>query len=213
MAEDKSFNLHDVTTLNGYNLMECISAFQKCVRRSDPDGAVYWAAEAAKSGYIGFVWKRLFIILNEDVCPMNNPGLAADIWALFQSVEFYKKKGKTEIENLALTGAIIRLAMAKKSRVTVHQAITYFSMPKDGRPIPDSALDRHTARGRKLKRGWDHFFEEASLLQDSTPAGHVTVPPDPYERGVRIWLEAGEPGKQPDNWSPGQASQTGLFNK
>ena len=30
--------------------------------------------------------------------------------------------------------------------------------------IPDHALDAHTSRGKSLKRGMKHFYEEARLL-------------------------------------------------
>lgn len=30
--------------------------------------------------------------------------------------------------------------------------------------IPDMALDKHNERGRRLRRGWAHFFDEGTQL-------------------------------------------------
>jgi len=86
-----------------------------------------------------------------------------------------------------------KVAVAKKSRVGVHATITHFNMPKDMRPIPDHALDRHTIQGKRMGRNWDFFFDVASVLEN---IDGTRVEPDPYEAGVREWLQAGEPHKQ-----------------
>ena len=33
-------------------------------------------------------------------------------------------------------------------------------------PIPDYAYDKHSRKGRTMGRGWDHFFEEGSRLEN-----------------------------------------------
>jgi replication-associated recombination protein RarA len=213
MAEERKFNWHELKTLHGYNLAEVASAMQKAIRRSNVDDAIYWATELHKSGYSKYVWKRLFVILNEDIsaAASENQGLWADAWALFQMVEHYNKEAKKngkqgEVETLGFTNFVIKLAMAKKGREGVHATITHFNMPRDMRPIPDYALDRHTIRGKSLKQNtWDYFFEEASKLMD---VGDFEVEPDPYQAGVHKWLNEGQPDKQPEG-----GSQPDLFGE
>src|SRR4051794_35659972 len=53
-------------TSRGYDAREVVSALQKSIRRSDPDAALYWGVELARSGYGAWLWKRLRIIAVED---------------------------------------------------------------------------------------------------------------------------------------------------
>ena len=48
--------------------------------------------------------------------------------------------------------------------------------------IPDHALDMHTARGRRMGRGKQHFLEEAGRLENETLE-------DPYfAEGASAWM-------------------------
>lgn len=64
----------------------------------------------------------------------------------------------------------MKLCRAKKGRI-VDWALLYHWGCHDKilRPIPDFAFDKHNERGRKMKRGWGHFFEEGSKLEECTP--------------------------------------------
>jgi replication-associated recombination protein RarA len=154
-------------TPGGYAVGEVASAMQKCIRRGLSDDALFWATELDLAGFGEYAWKRLRIITSEDV------GLAdqlapATIQALYQSwLDQRKKKDSRHApERLFLVHAVLYLAKAKKHRIVDHALVVMYEGRRDPRPIPDFALDRHTQRGRTAKRGWAHWWEEGSRLEN-----------------------------------------------
>ncbi|WP_162941566.1 hypothetical protein [Desertimonas flava] len=142
-------------TLRGFALGEVVSALQKAVRRGDVAQSVAWCAELDQSGFGNYAWKRLLIIMSEDIGPAWPEGPAV-IAALRRSWDEYiegAKGRKGGSERIFITHAAILLARAPKSRI-VDEAIwaTY------GRPepmfgeIPDEALGVFTQRGRSMGR-------------------------------------------------------------
>jgi len=73
-------------SIRGYDMFEVVSAYQKAIRRSDVDAAIYWGAEAHRSGFAAWIWKRLRIIVSED-CGPAAPGLPADVHALYSTAK------------------------------------------------------------------------------------------------------------------------------
>ena len=174
-------------TRSGHRLDEATSALQKAIRRSDLDGACYWAAEMMDR-YPHHVWRRLRTITSEDV-GIAEPVMPAVIAALHQAFE-RERAEKRGNGTLALMHAVILLARAKKSRLVNHALIVHTTAPEH-RDVPDAALDRHTKTGRKMGRGMTHFFEEAALLADPE-TGELTAEgsiPDPYLDRARKALE------------------------
>jgi hypothetical protein len=70
-------------TKNDYAADEVISAIQKCIRRSDVEGTVFWLTEANVSGYGAWCWRRLFTIVSEDV-GLAEPLAPTVLWSLYQ---------------------------------------------------------------------------------------------------------------------------------
>ena len=67
---------------------------------------------------------------------------------------------------------------------------------KKRKEIPDVAKDIHTRSGEILGRGWDHFFEECTILLDGLP-----IDADPYKESAvdkvnRDIPRVGEEGSQ-----------------
>lgn len=153
------------TTPAGYNCGEVASAMQKCIRRGLEEQALFWATELDLAGFGEYVWKRLRIIASEDV-GLADHSAAPTILALYQSwLEQRKKKDTRHApERLFLVHAVIYLANTPKSRLVDHALVAMYEAPRPRRGIPDFALDRHTARGRKLRRGWKHFWEVGARL-------------------------------------------------
>ena len=173
---------HNTITQKGYDFGEASSALQKSIRRGLEEEALYWATELDKSGFGEYVWKRLKIIASEDVGLAWAAGPAV-VQGLYHSwLEQKKKKDETHYpERLFLVHAVILLARAPKSRVVDHALGCFYNNDGDKRPIPDYAFDKHTMRGRRLGRGFEHFFKEASNSENEAPI------PDPYrERAERI---------------------------
>jgi replication-associated recombination protein RarA len=161
-------------TKNGYEFFEVASAFQKSVRRGLLDDAIYWAVELVESGNSEYLWKRIFIIVSEDI-GIAEPTMPATIEALYQQFLRQAKKtkaskDKNEPERLFIVHAVVAIVRAKKSRLVDWLLIYHFSEHSNIRKlVPDYAIDKHTQRGRSLKRGFKHFFEEGSKLANHYP--------------------------------------------
>jgi replication-associated recombination protein RarA len=178
-------SLYKVTTVNGHLLPEVVSALQKCIRRGLMDDALYWAVDMYVTGYDEYCWKRLRIMASEDVGPAE-PNLPATIAALYATYTDLKKK-KDEAhapQRLMLVHAVILLAQARKNRIVDHALIHHFgNHAKLKRAIPDCALDKHTAAGKRLGRGAEHFCAEGIKLANESGD-------DPYRELARQTLTA-----------------------
>jgi replication-associated recombination protein RarA len=157
-------------TISGHESAEVVSALQKCIRRGQVDQALHWAVELDRSGYGAWCWKRLRIICSEDVGPAWPEG-PATIDALYRTWLDLRKKAddKQAPWRLQLVHAVYLLASAPKSRVVDWALITHYAADAPKRDIPDVALDKHTARGKRLKRGWSHFFDAGTVLSPHAP--------------------------------------------
>lgn len=166
-------------TPGGYKCEEVASALQKCIRRGLESAALYWATELDLAGFGEYVWKRLRIISSEDIGAAN-PAITIEIRALYENWKDLRKKGDARHapERLFLVDAVIRLSRSTKSREVDHALIVHYEGQRPKQPIPDFALDRHTSRGRRLGRGYAHFFDEGAKLYPKSST-------DQYERQAR----------------------------
>lgn len=185
-------------TITGYQFGEVASALQKSVRRGLGEQAVWWAVELDRSGYGEYAWKRIRIIASEDI-GLADTQAAILIRSLYENWKDQraKKDRKHEPERLFLIHAVLYLAAAPKSRMVDWTLIATYGDRDSGprREIPDFARDKHTAAGRRMDRGWDHFFDEASRLEPHAEEDgeaamrdrarkHATQPRDTDEHGV-----------------------------
>lgn len=162
---------YDIKTINGYDFFECSSALQKSIRRGLEEEAMFWAVELFNSNFAEYVWKRIRIITCEDI-GLANPHLPATINALYQfhKEQAKKKDDKNQPERLFLTQAILILCRSEKSRMIDWTLLHSWNCHQyELRPIPDYAYDRHNEKGRKLGRGWGHFFNEGTKLHPHQP--------------------------------------------
>jgi replication-associated recombination protein RarA len=159
---------YEVKTKNGYDFFECSSAFQKCVRRGLEADAIFWAVELDISNFHEYLWKRMKIITSEDI-GFANPTIPVLIASLYKNyMDLLKKKDTTNFpERLFLIHAVIALCRSPKSRLIDWLTVeNYICHDQKFRPIPDFALDKHTRKGKALKRSWKHFFDEGILLEN-----------------------------------------------
>lgn len=152
-------------TERGYDFFEASSALQKSIRRGLDEDSVFWAFEFVPK-YETYIWKRLKVILNEDI-GIANPGLIPILDALEN--QYYQSR-----DTLALTNAVLLMARSPKTRIACHLSIVMEqnrtqNLPK--RPIPDYALDMHTARGRMKGRGYKEFRADGAQLQNKAEVG------------------------------------------
>jgi replication-associated recombination protein RarA len=163
-------------TVHGYPLDEVASSLQKLIRRGMSDEAIWMAIELNESGFGAYAWRRLLVIVSEDIGLADHHAPVL-VNALYQmSVELYKaakarttgaeQKERVRWNEESLTHAIWYLARAQKSRELCDQyaAITLRMKKGERLEIPDFALDMHTARGRAMGRGIDHFNDEGDKL-------------------------------------------------
>lgn len=150
------------STIGGYKCEEVTSALQKCIRRGLEEDALFWATELDLSNFGEYVWKRLKIIASEDIGLEENSSRAILVRALYENWSEQRKKADTRHapERLFLVHAVIALCRSFKSRSVDNALIVFYEGERKKRSIPDFALDRHTSRGRRMRRGWHHFFTE-----------------------------------------------------
>lgn len=159
---------YNLTTKHGYSFWEVTSAFQKAIRRCDEDQAMFWAVELYESNYAKYVWKRMLIMSSEDV-GLGDGDVNTRVWNLFQTYNYLVGlKDKNLPEKLPFTQAVLQLVHAKKSRY-VDLAITVYweKVEREKYEIPDYAFDMHTYRGKRMGRGRDFFYQEASKINNT----------------------------------------------
>lgn len=157
------------------------SALQKAVRDGDEAAAVYWV----KQLYFAHrkVWKKLHVFAAEDI------GLA-DLTVKTHVLELEQAAGKCKNDDrhsdlLQVITATLICCRAQKSRA-VDNAIHWYDdkptwKPADAKEvlalaetsvpqpvIPDKVFDMHTAAGRKLGRGMEHFMKEGAALKNES---------------------------------------------
>ena len=135
---------------------DCASAFQKSLRGSDPDAAIYYLAKMIAAGEDPrFIARRLIVCASEDV------GLADPV-ALNVAVNAYKAVellGMPE-GRIPLAEAVIYVARAKKSNeaiCAVDEALSDISSGKDF-PPPMHLRDNHYKDAQKYGFGDGYIY-------------------------------------------------------
>lgn len=190
---------------------EWLSAMQKCIRRSMKDDAGYWFFALAENGFASMALNRLKVIAHEDV------GLADPFAAMFAAKAVDDAQAWLKAKNggwrLAAANAIMMLADAKKGRMAdnFQGACRGRYLTNPNRAVPDWALDKHTAQGKRMGRGFEHFFTEGTKLVD--PDG--TEPKkDEWADEFADYSVAGVLDEKKDNAAgQGKAGQQGRANR
>lgn len=160
---------YELKTKNGYDFFECSSAMQKSIRRGLEEDALFWAVELYESNYAEYVWKRLRIISSEDI-GLSEANISSEIWALYEMhrEQAKKKEDTNRPQRLFVIHAILKLCRATKNRTVDWALIYHFECHQNLlRKVPDYAYDKHNDKGKKLGRGWGHFFEEGTFLEQN----------------------------------------------
>ena len=174
-----------MTTVGGYVIGEVSSALQKAIRRGEERDAMFWASELDLTGYGNYVWKRLRLIASEDV-GLADPEAVLLTRALYENwcdqLKADRSNDKKAVGSapLILLHGVAVLCRARKSRLTDHAYMVFYEGERAPIEVPDYAFDKHTAKGRKMKRGVDHFFEEGTKLENAADI------PDPYLHEGRL---------------------------
>ena len=129
---------------------DTISAFIKSMRRSDPDGALFWLARMLHAGEDPrFIARRIAIFASEDVGQADPSalGVAAAAWQVVERI------GMPEGQ-LTLAQAAIHMAQAPKSRATAEAIWSAMADVENhlDRAVPDS-LKPHAKRNDQSAEG------------------------------------------------------------
>ena len=154
-----------VTTRNGLNGDEVISALQKSIRRG-------LAEEACKFAYEMYItspqmedklWRRLLTITVEDI-GMGDPNAPILINNLNQiRLQFDYADGDRPIYFIHAIRYLCNCMKDRSSDLLKNIVIKGFAMGEVPE-IPDYALDKHTVRGAEMGRDSFHFLNEASKV-------------------------------------------------
>jgi len=148
MTEKKPFDKN--------RLFELLSALQKSIRRGLEYEALHFAACLEKEYTPSHAWNKLKVIASEDIgCANSNMPI------LIETLEKQYKEANVEEKPLFLSNAVITLCKSPKSRIADDLLnVIYGEIQHENKklPVPDYALDKHTLKGRKMGRGWEHFF-------------------------------------------------------
>lgn len=143
---------------NGDGHYNLVSAFQKSIRGSDTDAALYYLAQLCESGDLISICRRLTVIAYEDIGLANPPACqrAATAIQAAQSIGLPEAR-------IVLANAVIELCLSPKSNSAISaidQAINDVQSKKND-PIPDSLKDAHYKGAKKLGHGVSYIYPHA----------------------------------------------------
>ena len=170
-----------------YDLASC---FQKSLRGSDPDAALYYLSRMIRGGEDPrFIARRLMVCAAEDV---GNADPTAFILceAASRAVE---QIGWPEAR-IPLAQAVIYVANAPKSNATI--AAIDAAMAAPDAPLPESLQDAHTSTSRAAGKGQGYFYShldyarKQEFLPEALRGQALYEPRRPQERN---WQDRVEP--------------------
>lgn len=177
---------------NGDELYDQISAFQKSIRGSSPNAALYWLARMLEGGADArYIARRLIVMASEDVGNADPRALQVAV----DAAHAYERLGSPE-GDLNLAQATVYLAMAAKSNAVYlawNQARDFVKGDKS-RPVPMHLRNAPTKLMADLgfKKGYRYAHDEP----DAYAAGEHYFPDglserawyQPVPRGLEIQI-------------------------
>jgi len=131
--------------------------------------ALFCFYEMESHGLYHLIKNRLLITIYEDV-GISNPHLLSSICVHIDKMdELYKKANGAW--RLILGNIILSACRGKKSRIADQFVCTVAAKMCNGWRVDfsehDFVYDMHTVKGRKMGRGAEHFYDEASTIVES----------------------------------------------
>ena len=169
------------------------SAFQKSLRGSDADAALYYLSRMIRGGEDPrFIARRLMVCAAEDV---GNADPQAFLLAEAAS-RAVEQIGWPEAR-IPLAQAVIYVANAPKSNATVLAVDA--ALAAEDAPIPEAIRDAHTSTARKAGRGEGYHYshDDYERTQPFLPGRlRGTTFYEPKRPQERSWLDRKEPDAQ-----------------
>lgn len=155
---------------NGDGHYDLLSAFQKSIRGSDTDAALYYLGNLCESGDLVAICRRLLVIAYEDIGLANPPACSRTV----NAVQAAQMVGLPEAR-IILSNAVIELCLSPKSNsaITAIDAAIGDIRNKQNDPIPDSLKDAHYKGAQALNHGvsyiYPHDFQGDWIAQQYLP--------------------------------------------
>ena len=155
---------------NGDGHYDLLSAFQKSIRGSDTDAALYYLGNLCESGDLVAICRRLLVIAYEDIGLANPPACSRAV----NAVQAAQMVGLPEAR-IILSNAVIELCLSPKSNsaITAIDAAIGDIRNKQNDPIPDSLKDAHYKGAATLNHGvsylYPHDFQGDWIAQQYLP--------------------------------------------
>jgi len=176
MPDERNDPWVKVKTAHGLPADQVVSALQKEIRRGNTENAALLAYEIAVSSpdLENYLWQRLMVISVEDV-GFGDPNAPVLIHTLYQMLsEFDLSLGERKV--LAIHGVRYLCSRLKdRSSDEMYNWVKHAVENEGIKPvIPDYALDMHTAKGREMGRGKQHFYQEGARVAPELPEREVS---------------------------------------
>lgn len=149
---------------------DLLSAFQKSIRGSDVDAALYYLARLLEGGDLVAISRRLLVIGYEDI-GLANPELSARILTAIQTVE---RLGLPE-GRIPLAVVTVELCLSPKSNTAYKALDKAIQIVQNERSfdIPNHLKDAHYSGAKKLGNGvtyqYPHDFPNGWVKQEYLP--------------------------------------------
>ena len=189
---------------NGQEHYDHASAFQKSMRGSDPDAAIYWLAKMLKGGEDPrFIARRLMVTASEDV-GLADPAALLVAVAAAESVE---RLGMPECR-ITLAHATIHIATAPKSNSTIKAINKAMGDIAKGESYstPDHLKDTHYRAAKEFGFGKgykyphdcpEHFVEQEYLPPELSGKLYYTPSDQGRESAISDFLKRGQKNGKP----------------
>jgi len=147
--KSKGFN-HDK---NGDYHYDTLSGFQKSIRGSDVNAALYYLARLIEAGDLPSICRRLMVIAYEDI------GLAGEPWKTILACEAAKQVGFPEAR-IILSHAVVELCLASKSNSTYLAIDRALADVRSGNfdDIPAHLKDSHYMGAKEMGHGINYKY-------------------------------------------------------
>ncbi|KRO00259.1 replication-associated recombination protein A [Companilactobacillus kimchiensis] len=155
---------------NGDSHYDVMSAFQKSIRGSDPNGALLYLARLLEAGDLTSAIRRLIVCAYEDVGLANPQACARAV----QAAQVAQMVGLPEAR-IPLADAVIDLCLCPKSNSGVVAIDAALADVRSGKAnsIPDDLKDAHYSGAKKLGHGvgykYPHDYQHAWVDQQYLP--------------------------------------------
>lgn len=126
-TKDKNITVDVIKSINSKPILfadknedghyDLLSAFQKSIRGSDPDAAIYYLARLIEVGDLDSIYRRMSVIAYEDI-GLANPGIGPKVQAAISAAELV---GLPEAR-IPLSVVILEMALSPKSN-SAYQAL------------------------------------------------------------------------------------------